>query len=313
MHPGEEEDVLIDTDEPQLLFKSKGEIFRSLAILSSIWVFAFTAFSGLQNLESSLNPDIGVYSLASITGGGLISCIIAPSVISILGIKGSLIGAGFCLSIFMAANDFIELSYVLIPGAIIYGLSSGILWCAQGSYVTTLAVEYCTLVGHNLDTILGRFFGIFCMAFQSTQIWGNLISSTILQSGESDNNDTSSSNSTCGAKFCQAPPPPNSTEPVSQSTHYILISVYLGCSLFGLLITIFLLKPIPNSFDGKSISTKTILGETLRLLVTDLNMALLIPIAMYSGMEQVVMYAEFTRVSAIYPLNNIYIVVDIKL
>nr|KAG5700362.1 hypothetical protein BaRGS_029614 [Batillaria attramentaria] len=144
-----------------------------------VWVFTFTAYSGLQNLESSLNARVGTYSLAGITGGGFITCLLAPAVISKIGCKGALVISWVCLAVFVGANYYPR-AYVLIPGAVVEGLATGRMWTAQGVYVTTCAFEYSQLTGEALDEVLSRMFGVFCMAFQSTQVWGNLISSVVL-------------------------------------------------------------------------------------------------------------------------------------
>ncbi|OWF56669.1 Protein unc-93-like A [Mizuhopecten yessoensis] len=249
---------------------TKGQLYINLTAISLIWIFAFTAYSGLQNLESSLNPDIGVYSLAIITAGGLISCILAPTVIYYIGPKGALILSGTCLSIFIASNYY-PAAYILLPGAAIYRLSSGILWTAQGLYISTIAKQYATIVNESLDSVLSRFFGIFCMAFQSTQIWGNLLSSIILQAGESEQNSTDIGD-TCGADFCPDSEMTNTTDSSPSDkpdTEVVvnLISVYMGCSLI-------VIWPY-----------------------------ILVPLAMYSDGEQVVMYAEFTRAYVAYELG----------
>lgn len=69
----------------------KKRLLLNFASICIMWVFSFTAYSGLQNLESSLNPGVGVYSLAALTGGGLVSCLLAPVIISYIGCKGALI------------------------------------------------------------------------------------------------------------------------------------------------------------------------------------------------------------------------------
>ena len=63
-------------------------IRRNLAAICLVWVFTFTSFSGLQNLESSLNARVGTYALAGLTGGGFLTCLLAPAVISKIGCKG---------------------------------------------------------------------------------------------------------------------------------------------------------------------------------------------------------------------------------
>ena len=281
----------------------KRRINQNLITISVIFIFIFTAYSVLQNIETSLNPDIGIYSLASITGGGLISCILAPTIISFIGAKGALVFASTCLGLFIAAN-FYPKTYFLLPAAILYGLSSGCMLTAQGTYVTTIAIEYAGLINERAESVISRFFGIFCMAFQSTQIWGNLLSYTILQAGGSSDNSTAPSNSStkmlCGAEFCPSElAGMNATAAGGPDKHLlnILLGVYLGLAGCGLIISLFFLKPISSGTDRKSVGIRTLLGSTLHMLVTETNMMLIVPIAMYSGVEQIVMYAYFTQVS----------------
>ena len=282
----------------------KRSLLLNLAWICVIWVFTFTAYSGLQNLEASLVPDIGVYSLAAITGGGLISCIVAPAVIEFIGAKGALITSWICLAIFVGANYYPK-SYVLLPGAAIEGISTGLMWTAQGAFVTTIAMEYSGIIQETLDAVLSRFFGIFCMAFQSTQIWGNIISAAVLHeegpppSNSSSNNTNPAPPSYCGADDCPWDDKHNKTSgpDLPQWRVYTLISIYLGFTVIGLIITVFLLKPIKSSGSSSGVSIGRQLLSTLRLLVTNLNMALLVPLSIWTGMEQVILFAEFTKVS----------------
>ncbi|KAJ8312090.1 hypothetical protein KUTeg_009463 [Tegillarca granosa] len=174
------------------------------------------------------------------------------------------------------------------------------MWTAQGSYVTTIAMEYAPLVGENFESVLSKFFGIFCMAFQSTQIWGNLISSAILGTGVTGNstNDNFTVPAYCGAKDCpfdQAPGNFSEAQQPENTADRILISLYLGFVGIGLLITVIFLKPLKSSASNEPVSLKRLLAATLRLLCTNLNMTLLVPFSFYTGLEQVVMYAEFTK------------------
>jgi hypothetical protein len=193
---------------------------------------------------------------------------------------------------------------VLLPGAVIEGLSTGLMWTAQGAFLTTIAIEYSNLINEPLEAVLSRFFGIFCMAFQSTQIWGNVISSAVLKeeilvTNSSTNNSLHSPPSFCGTDDCPWDKlGGNGTQPVDnipQWRVYTLISVYLGFTLIGLIITIFLMKPL-NSEGPNDVNVGKQLLATLRLLVTDIRMALLVPMSIWTGMEQAVLFAEFTRV-----------------
>lgn len=303
----DEKAKLLDNGENASLKKESIRRLRlNLFVLCIIFILIFTAYSGLQNLESSLNPDIGIYSLASITGGGLISCILAPTVIRFIGAKWAIAVSALCLACYVGAN-FYPKTEVLIPASILYGLSSGCMLTAQGTYVTTIAIAYANLIGETAENVISRFFGLFLMAFQSTQIWGNLVSSLVLQNANGSQNSSSSTNSTpmtCGAGFCpdamvtsgnSSGPAPFSKPP--EHILIILLSVYIGCAVAGFIIAALFLKPIrSSSSEDKTVSVSTTLLSTLRLLFTEVNMMLLVPIAMYSGVEQVVMYAEYTQV-----------------
>ena len=277
--------------------RSKKDIYVTLAALSVTWVFTFTAYSGLQNLESSLNPTVGVYSLAALTGGGVISCLLAPAILGYIGNKLGLIFSWVCLCLFIGANYYPK-SYILIPAAGIEGLSTGLMWTAQGCILVSIAADYAQMVGETLDVILSRFFGIFCMAFQSTQIWGNLISSVVLQQSHHTNNTSPPATGAppqCGSAVCPGPGAPIKPLPEGPLV-YTLISVYMGMTVIGLLITIVFLKNTKTSPTGTT-SPKGLLISTVKLLCTNLNMALLVPFSLYTGLEQVLLYAEYTRVT----------------
>ncbi|KAH3885245.1 UNC93-like protein [Dreissena polymorpha] len=289
---------VLNDDGYKTALSRKFQLRLNLAWLCLIWVFTFTAYSGLQNLEASLVPGFGVYSLAAITGGGLVSCILAPAIIAKINAKGALIFSWICLSIFVACNYY-PLEYVLLPGAAIEGLSTGLMWTAQGAFLTTIAVEYSDIIKEPLEAVLSRFFGIFCMAFQSTQIWGNVISSAVLHEAPlPDAGNASSIPSFCGADDCPWDKlfggSGNSTMPLpAQWRIYTLISIYLGFTIIGLIITVFLLKPIKS--EGAEVSVRVQLQATLRLLFTDRKMALLVPMSIWTGMEQSILFVEFTR------------------
>ena len=94
--------------------------------------------------------------------------------------------------------------YKLIPG---FGAAP--LWSSKCAYLTTTAIAYAKNNNQDQDAVITRFFGIFFMIFQSAQVWGNLISSAVLQRSEkSSANSTNSSgydvSDVCGANDCGA-------------------------------------------------------------------------------------------------------------
>ncbi|KAK3084007.1 hypothetical protein FSP39_006661 [Pinctada imbricata] len=269
----------------------------NFAAICIMWLFSFTAYSGLQNLESSLNPCIGVYSLAALTGGGLISCLLAPAVISYISGKGALIISWISLMIFVGANYYPR-SFVLIPGAAIEGLATGLMWTAQGAIVTSIAVEYAEITGGSFEDTLSKMFGIFCAAFQSTQIWGNLLSSTVLGSGGGPPplNTTIHVAPLCGKDNCpKFEKCESKTSFTEDRAEIILISAYMGFAFIGLLVTIFMLGSDKKVKQSPEVSLLARLGATGKLLFTNANMAMLVPFSLWTGLEQTIMYAEFTK------------------
>jgi hypothetical protein len=68
--------------------------------------------------------------------------------------------------------------HTLIPTALLVGLGGGPLWCSQSVYIKIVAELYAEHVGLPPATILARFFGIFFTLYQTSEVWGNLISSS---------------------------------------------------------------------------------------------------------------------------------------
>ncbi|CAC5392732.1 unnamed protein product [Mytilus coruscus] len=288
--------------------KKRRQLLFNFSALCLIWLFSFTAYSGLINLEASLHADTGLYSLFAITFGGVISCTFAPTVIARLGPKGSLILACLFQTVYVIANYYPK-AYILISGGAISGLASGLMWTVQGCYITSIAVDYLRYdISHtSLGSILSKLSGIFYMAFQSTQIFGNLISSVVFQFGETTLKFTN--NSFCGANFC--PSDMNIHVPMNRSkngtiatTHVdaanhdsvnILISTYLACTVVALLICIFGLRPIESSLSEKYDTFKERFASSWGLLFKDLKVLLVVPLYFYIGMQLIVMFVQFTR------------------
>ena len=173
-------------------------------------MFEFTAFAGIANLQSTLNDDdnLGTTSLAFIYGALVVSSILLPTfTIEKLGLKYTLMLSLVCYVTYTAAN-FYPQYYTLIPTAIILGLAGAPLWSAKCAYVTTAAQKYSRISGEKEEAVVTRFFGIFFMFFQLTQLFGNLISSLILSDITTDGvafkavHNTTYISRYCGANDC---------------------------------------------------------------------------------------------------------------
>jgi hypothetical protein len=111
-----------ETGETKWL-KSKWLIIKNLMVISFAWVFLFTAYQSIANLQSSLNSDqgLGTASLSSIYVTLVVSCLFLPPImIKNLGLKWTIAISQFAYLLFIAANMYPKW-YILMPAAIILG------------------------------------------------------------------------------------------------------------------------------------------------------------------------------------------------
>ncbi|CAG2236524.1 Protein unc-93 homolog A,UNC93-like protein [Mytilus edulis] len=167
---------------------TKFQILRNVFVVSIGFVFLFTSFQSLTNLQSTLNKDegIGTGGLSIIYGALVVSCMFVPSfVINHIGCKWTIAASMICYILYMAAN-FHAVWGLIVPASIIIGLGAAPLWSAKCTYLTKTAVWYAKLTGATEDDVINRFFGFFFMVFQTSQIWGNLISSEVFSQRPDD-------------------------------------------------------------------------------------------------------------------------------
>ena len=112
-----------------------------------------------------------------------------------------------------------------------------------------------------MEPIIVRFFGIFFLFFQSSSIWGNLISSSVLGKGKGDCNVTvefEAISEYCGVQYCpdywggkfaykeaekdQCPKEENKEQDILRL--YLLAGIFLACSVAAAAIVAFLVDPL---------------------------------------------------------------------
>lgn len=138
----------------------------------------------------------------------------------------------------------------LIPAGLMVGFGGGPLWCAKCTYLSTVAEALTQVRGQKSlkDVNTVKFFGLFFIFYQMAQVWGNLISSSILSlpsEGETSTNDSSKAadlvRELCGARFCpniQAEVNPNLIPP-EQSKIQLLNSIFLVCMAVAVMLIVF--------------------------------------------------------------------------
>ncbi|XP_005112147.2 uncharacterized protein LOC101853209 [Aplysia californica] len=156
---------------------------KNVIVLCCSFILVFSSFQAIQNLQSSMNSEgnLGIYTMMSVHIAMIFSCLVSPIIINLFTAKWALCIGIHCFLIWFGAN-FHPTFYTLIPTSMFVGLGKGILWSAENAYVLRLACESSRVKRTTLESEMFRFHGIFLACFQTTHIWGNLISSLVLSS-----------------------------------------------------------------------------------------------------------------------------------
>ena len=103
--------------------KEKRHITKNVLVVSFGFLFLFTAFQSLQNLQSSLNQEkgLGLASLCVIYAALILSCMFAPPfLIGRLGCKWTLVLSMTGYVLYTLANYYATW-YTLMPASVIIG------------------------------------------------------------------------------------------------------------------------------------------------------------------------------------------------
>lgn len=278
---------------------------KNILVVSFGFLLLFTAFGGLQSLQSSLNADqgLGVASLSIIYGALIISSMfVPPIVIKKIGCKWTIV-ASMCCYITYSLGNFYPSWYTLIPTSVILGFGGAPLWAAKCTFLTVSGNRYAEKVGKVGKDIVNQYFGLFFLIFQSSGVWGNLISSLIFgQTPDAGYNAVLPNYTHCGANDCpyivNIANSTSSKQP-TRSLIYTLLGIYTGSGVLAvLLVSVFLeninLKKEEDKEDIEDEPFWMKILETLRHL-KDKRQCLLIPLTMWSGFEQGFLAGDYTK------------------
>jgi hypothetical protein len=168
MAPTNENEPLINKQDGCQQLDTKFKIWKDLMCFSFSFFLVVTGYVSLQNLESSLNSvaGLGVASVACVYVGVASVGMIAPFLFYHMQSKISLICCFIAHVIFLASNAYPRF-YTLIPASVILGTSCAPMFVCIGTYITILSDKYANLLAVNINSIIGRFNGIFFMALQA--------------------------------------------------------------------------------------------------------------------------------------------------
>lgn len=275
--------------------------FKNVLVVSIGFLSLFTAYGGLQSLQSSLNAEqgMGVASLSVIYASIIVSSMFLPPImIKNLGCKWTIVVGMACYVSYSLGNLYPGW-YTLIPTSIILGLGGSPLWSAKCTYLTILGNVQAAKEGKKGSDIINQYFGIFFFIFQSSAVWGNLMSSLIFGQDTNIADIPEEQLQTCGAADCGLSVSSNSTTTrPEQKLVWTLVGAYIGVGVLAILIiSIFLdnidQKQASEFRENREPFCQTFLA-TFRLL-KDWRLLTLIPLTMYSGFEQSFLSGEYTK------------------
>ncbi|XP_055372672.1 UNC93-like protein [Condylostylus longicornis] len=292
-------------------------ITKNVVIIGIAFMIHFTAFHGTTNLQSSINSDaaLGTTTLAIIYGSLILSNIFLPvTVIRWFGCKWAMAFSFMAYMPYIAAQ-FYPSFLTFIPAGLGVGFGGGPLWCAKCTYLSIVAEATNKIVGKTIggDVTVVRYFAVFFVFYQLAQVWGNLISSSVLtfSTGTSSyyENLTMLSNlneiqnnvgEICGANFCPGidakvnsnliPPDPAKIRTLSG---IFLICMAIAFSLIALFVDNPKRYGVTRKNASQGLTGIKLLSVTLKLL-SEKYQLLILPITMFIGAEEAFIAVDFT-------------------
>ena len=290
-----------DSEETDSRRKSKRWAYKNVYGLSLAFVVLFTAFIGLQNLQSSINSagGLGLVTLSLLYTMFIAAGFITPGFLKLFGTKYSLLFGFICHLIYTLTNYYPSW-YTLVPGSILIGFASGPIWAAASTHLAEVAVMVAPSLKKKQDYLISKFTGVFFFFFQFSQVPGNLASSLILFPYTEDvtNVNLNVSNDSFDGEACNI----LTSQSFEEKYLYILVSVYVGFIVTSIVLLLIFVDRLPtsNSFFSTEkkleLYLKKPLIELLKVL-KDVKMLLIAPMVVYNGMELAFAFGTFTEVS----------------
>ncbi|XP_063607086.1 protein unc-93 homolog A-like [Penaeus indicus] len=262
--------------------------------------------NGSQRTHDSQHMVHGTAGMTALYIGMIISCSFLPSLaINKLREKNTIVVCMLCFLPYMAVQMYPNV-FLLVPSGFLLGLAAGPLWSAKCTYLTKGGTKYADMQNKERKLTINRFFGIFFLFFQSTQVWGNVISSTVLSVGIEEEHKTEEDLMVCGYHFCPWDEHAHTTstnnssdtkEVIPQWQRYTMSGIYLGFVVFSALIVLIFVDPLESFDKGQrlEVSNKQLIANTFNHVRHPYQL-LIIPLTIWSGVEQEFLSADYTAV-----------------
>ncbi|XP_031437950.2 protein unc-93 homolog A-like [Clupea harengus] len=251
--------------------------------------------------KSSLNADEGMgLASNSVTFSSIIlsSMFVTPTVIRYLGCKWTIVASMGCNVIYTIGNFYPGWA-TLMPTSVIVGLGESPLWSATSTYLTISGGLQAVKEGKKSQDVINQYFGILFLLYQSSAVWGNLLSSLVFGQEPTTGNITDGDLLFCGVDSCGVPDATsgNSTRPGDRLVH-TLLGCYIGVGVLAMLVVAVFLDNIDKG-EVPELKSKTepfcsTFLATFRQL-RDKRQVLLIPVTSYIGLELGFLNGDYTK------------------
>uniref|UniRef100_UPI004038E755 protein unc-93 homolog A-like n=1 Tax=Callospermophilus lateralis TaxID=76772 RepID=UPI004038E755 len=262
---------------------------RNVLVVSFGFLLLFTAYGGLQNLQSSLYSEdgMGVAKLGTLYGAVLLSSMFLPPIlIKRCGCKWTIVGSMCCYVAFSLGNFYAS-------------------WTSLPSRRLPLF-----LLTSNADLFLGSVHGPQ-LPLHPTGSMAPLSRPSVPVLHVSPDSAARSLSRGCAMQTLDTDcAPTNSTHRPSQELIYTLLGIYTAIGVLAILLTAVFLEATEDSESQNEAETKPPrLGSTLLStfkLFRDKRLCLLTLLPMYSGLQQGFLSGEYTRVFTPPPLAALF-------
>ena len=177
-----------DTEALSSEFSKKGEPSvasgrhaRNVLYMALIVTLLLVASNATRNLQSSLNQEggVGITGLAVMFVSYTLGSLLSPVAVQGVGVKACITG-GLVLQLLYVAANLYPVMWVMVPASLGAGASLALIWNAMSTYVVLLARGEADFKQKAYERVSDKYFGIFCLVYQSNLVIGNLISSLVL-------------------------------------------------------------------------------------------------------------------------------------
>ncbi len=277
---------------------------RTVYIVSAGFFGLFLAFSSAQGLATSLNGDLGTICLAALYIVFTLACIPAPKLVNYLGPKNSMI-IGAVPYLLMVLSFLNPGWYTSLPAHALVGVGASILWSSQGIIIGRSALAHAKETNKPVSAVTSAFNSLFYTFYNLNGMSGLALSALVLTLiGDGPRDILYIILSALGALgiivlFWVPNEQPVSTSSTSDSiadTSLLHAEVFENdITPFDSSISINETVPTKDATAGSNAVPDVTVLDTLKLIVSDGKMSLLIPILIYSGMSYAFLVGDYTR------------------